>query len=266
MRGPSGITSVPPLSPEHPLSQSIASATPPAAVPIADRVSLLGVDPELGAEIADGRFAEAERDLTVRVRRLAAGRWDVRPLADQGAGQIGLLLLTGVVWREVGIAGQFSAELLGPGDVLRPWQFEQREVLLDLEQAYTVLSPADVALLDRRLAVGALSRWPEVTERLFERLTERALRLSTTQAISQMTRVDRRINTLFWHLAERWGRVSGEGVVVPLELTHRMIGQLVGARRPTVSTALGELAERGELVRRRDGSWLLAGDPARAAA
>jgi hypothetical protein len=48
---------------------------------------------------------------------------------------------------------------------------------------------------------------------------------------------------------------------VPLALTHRILGQLVGARRPTVSTALAELAERGELIRRPDGSWLLRGDP-----
>jgi CRP/FNR family cyclic AMP-dependent transcriptional regulator len=71
----------------------------------------------------------------------------------------------------------------------------------------------------------------------------------------------RHLKALFWHLAERWGRVSGDGVVVPLALTHRILGQLVGARRPTVSTALSELAERGELVRRSDGSWLLRGDP-----
>jgi hypothetical protein len=50
-------------------------------------------------------------------------------------------------------------------------------------------------------------------------------------------------------------------VIVPLALTHRILGQLVGARRPTVSTALSELADRGELVRRPDGSWLLRGDP-----
>ena len=49
--------------------------------------------------------------------------------------------------------------------------------------------------------------------------------------------------------------------MIPLALTHRILGQLVGARRPTVSTALSELAERDELVRRADGSWLLRGDP-----
>ena len=60
--------------------------------------------------------------------------------------------------------------------------------------------------------------------------------------------------------------MSGDGVVVPLALTHRILGQLVGARRPTVSTALGELAERGELVRRVDGSWVLRGSPPDASA
>jgi CRP/FNR family cyclic AMP-dependent transcriptional regulator len=55
--------------------------------------------------------------------------------------------------------------------------------------------------------------------------------------------------------------VSGEGVVVPLALSHRVLGQLVGARRPTVSSAISELGRRGELLRRDDGSWVLKGEP-----
>ena len=130
---------------------------------------------------------------------------------------------------------------------------------------WSVLSPSAFAVLDRRFA-AELARWPEVTAALFDRLSERSLRLATTQAISQLTRVDRRLKALLWHLAERWGRVSGDGVIVPLALTHRILGQLVGARRPTVSTALGELAERGELTRRVDGSWVLRGSPPDASA
>jgi CRP/FNR family transcriptional regulator, cyclic AMP receptor protein len=107
---------------------------------------------------------------------------------------------------------------------------------------WSVLSTVTLAVLDRRFAAEA-ARYPEITASLFDRLGERSLRLATTQAISQLTRVDRRLKALFWHLAERWGRVSGDGVVVPLALTHRILGQLVGARRPT------------------DGSWLLRGDP-----
>ena len=105
-----------------------------------------------------------------------------------------------------------------------------------------------------------MTHYPEVTAALLDRVSERSLRLATTQAISQLTGVDRRLKALLWHLAERWGRVSSDGVIVPLALTHRILGQLVGARRPTVSSALAELVTCGELTRRPDGSWLLTGD------
>jgi hypothetical protein len=55
--------------------------------------------------------------------------------------------------------------------------------------------------------------------------------------------------------------VTPHGTVVPLALSHRMLAQLVGARRPTVSTACGELARRGEVLRAADGTWLLTGEP-----
>ncbi len=226
----------------------------------AEVIRLLEVDPDLGGLLSGARRGEAERELVVRTHQLAAGTWDVSRLEGARADHVGLLLLDGVVAREVVVADHVSAELLGPGDLLRPWQPASKTGLLPVEVVWTVLAPASLAVLDRRFA-AELARWPEVTAALFERLSERSLRLATTQAISQLTRVDRRLSALFWHLAERWGRVSGDGVVVPLALTHRILGQLVGARRPTVSTALGELAERGELTRRHDGSWLLRGSP-----
>jgi hypothetical protein len=225
-----------------------------------DTVRLLEADPDLAGLLTGARRQEAERELVVRVHRLGVGVWDVSRLEGAGADHVGLLLLDGVVAREVIVADHVSAELLGPGDLVRPWQDASKADLLPVDVLWSILSPSSFAVLDRRFA-GELARWPEVTAALFERLSERSLRLGTTQAISQLTRVDRRLKALLWHLAERWGRVSGDGVVVPLALTHRILGQLVGARRPTVSTALGELAERGELVRRVDGSWVLRGSP-----
>ena len=136
------------------------------------------------------------------------------------------------------------------------------------------LSPLSVAVLDRRFA-AEMTRYPEITATLFDRLSERSLRLATTQAISQLTRVDRRLKALFWHLAERWGRVSGDGVIVPLALTHRILGQLVGARRPTVSTALSRArgargadppARRLVAAARRPAGRRVAGPQARPAA
>src|ERR671932_1439129 len=225
-----------------------------------ETVRLLEADPDLGALLSGARRAEAERELSVRTHQVPVGRWDVTRLAGAGGDHVGLLILDGVLSRELVVADQVSAELLGPGDLVRPWQGTARASLLPVDALWSVLSTLTVAVLDRRFAAEA-ARYPELTAALLDRMSERSLRLATTQAISQLTRVDRRLKALFWHLAERWGRVSGDGVIVPLALTHRILGQLVGARRPTVSTALSELAERNELVRRPDGSWLLRGDP-----
>jgi hypothetical protein len=236
-------------------------AAPTTRIPrTAEPVRLLEADPDLGALLAEPRRSEAERELVVRTHRLTVGPWDVARLTGASADHVGLLILDGVLSRELLVADHVSAELLGPGDLVRPWQSTGRSSLLPVDALWSVLSTLTVAVLDRRFAAEA-ARYPEITSALFDRLSERSLRLATTQAISQLTRVDRRLKALFWHLAERWGRVSGDGVVVPLALTHRILGQLVGARRPTVSTALSELAERDELVRRPDGSWLLRGDP-----
>jgi len=61
------------------------------------------------------------------------------------------------------------------------------------------------------------------------------------------------------------GRVGKDGVIVGLALSHRMIGSLVGARRPTVSTALARLADDRRVQRRPDGLWLLTGSEPRPA-
>src|SRR4051794_19315206 len=216
-----------------------------------EAIHLLEADPDLGGLLSDARRTEAERELVVRTHRLPVGPWDVTRLSGASGDHIGLLILEGVLARELLVADQISAELLGPGDVVRPWQGASRSALLPVDAVWSVLSSLTVAVLDRRFAAEA-ARYPEITAALFDRLGERSLRLATTQAISQLTRVDRRLKALFWHLAERWGRVGGDGVVVPLALTHRILGQLVGARRPTGSTALRAPAERGGP---RAGSW-----------
>ena len=113
--------------------------------------------------------------------------------------------------------------------------------MVDGVLAREVLSRSRIALLDRRFA-AQLAHFPEVNAAVFDRINERAMRLAVTQAISQLNRVDRGLLALFWHLAERWGRMTKDGVALPVTLSRRMLGQLIGARRPTVSTALGELA------------------------
>lgn len=64
-----------------------------------------------------------------------------------------------------------------------------------------------------------------------------------------------------WHLAERWGRVRPAGIVVPLPLSHQRLADLVGSHRPSVTTAMGELARAGAISRADDGLWMLHGAP-----
>jgi CRP/FNR family transcriptional regulator, cyclic AMP receptor protein len=165
-----------------------------------------------------------------------------------------------VLAREVLVSDTVSTELLGPGDVVRPWRLHDESTLLRHVIRWNVLTRSRVALLDRRFAAH-LATFPEVNAAIIDRVNERALRLAVTQAISQLNRVDRRLLALFWHLAERWGRMTPDGVALPMTLSHRMLGQLIGARRPTVSTALSQLAKDGEVIRRDDGTWLLTGAP-----
>jgi hypothetical protein len=223
--------------------------------------SLLDLDSDLGQTLPPGQLEQARHDLAVRVRRISAGPWDTASIRVADPGHIGLLLLDGVLAREVLAADIVSTELLGPGELLRPWELAPEAVLLEVSVRWSVLSDARVAVLDRRVA-SHLGAYPEVASLLFERVSKRAGRLAVTQAISQLNRVDQRLLTLFWHLAERWGRMTPDGVLIPLTLSHRMLSQLVGARRPTVSTAVGELGKQGEVRRMDNGTWLLTGRPA----
>ena len=229
---------------------------------LADRqiAPLLELDPDLGQLLDGERLVTAQRELRVSTRTLPAGVWDTKRIGGASPEHIGLLVLEGVIAREVLVADIVSTELLGPGDVVRPWQLDDAAPLLSYVVRWTVLARTSAALLDRRFAADC-GRYPEIGAAVVDRVNQRALRLAVTQAISQLNRVDRRLLALLWHLAERWGRMTSDGVALPMTLSHRMLGQLVGARRPTVSTALSELSKQGVLARRSDGTWLLTSEP-----
>jgi CRP-like cAMP-binding protein len=91
--------------------------------------------------------------------------------------------------------------------------------------------------------------------------SNRAHSLAITLAVSNLRRVDVRLLMLLWYLAERWGRVTPEGVIVPLRLTHETLARLVGAQRPSVTTAIRQLEQEEHLRRTPDRLWLLCGAP-----
>jgi hypothetical protein len=48
-------------------------------------------------------------------------------------------------------------------------------------------------------------------------------------------------------MALMWGRVRPDGIIIPLPLSHRMLAEIVCARRPSVTHAIGLLEQEGRL-------------------
>ena len=96
-----------------------------------------------------------------------------------------------------------------------------------------------MAVLDRRF-LQATARWPGMAE-LMRRLSEQEHRIAVTGAICQLPRVEDRILAILRHFGGRAGSMGPDGLRVPLPLTHRALGRLIGAQRPTVSIALPNL-------------------------
>jgi CRP/FNR family cyclic AMP-dependent transcriptional regulator len=224
-------------------------------------VYLLEADPDLARELDPRRVREVSQRLIARSLDIPRGSWTPARLLAGGSQPIGLLVLEGLLVREATVGDHPSAELLGPGDLLRAWDdADEGDVLLPRRVEWTALSNVRVAVIDHALAVRA-AQWPEIFACFVERAARRAERLVLMQAIGHLTRVDDRLLAMLWCLAERWGRVVPGGVAVNLRLPHRTLAGMVGARRPSVTTALGQLIARGEIERRPDGGWILRGAP-----
>ena len=222
-------------------------------------VRILDEDRTFGAVLSKEDLSAARRYAIADVHELSRGSYRADDLSD-GSGLLGLLVLDGLLVRQVAMAGRRCGEIIGPGALLRPWDDYGAGAPLPFELDWRVLQPVRFALLDKRF-LAAILRWPPLIEAFVERATERAQTLAFNVAIHCVQRVDVKLLLLFWHLADRFGKVTPAGTVVPLSLSHADLAELVGAARPSVSTALKCLAERGFVQRNRtDRSWLLASE------
>jgi CRP-like cAMP-binding protein len=218
---------------------------------------VLREDPDLAEAIEPDLREGALESCVARELRVGPGPWVDRRFASFADG-VGLLVLEGLILHRVEIGGRSGAELLGEGDVLRPWEAES-DTTLPLKASWSVLEPCRLAVLDERLTRQCVS-YPSLASRLFARTIQRSGNLAANMAIVHQARVDVRLHLLLWHLAGRWGRVRKDGIMVPLRLTHAVLSDLVAARRPTVTSALSDLSRRG-LLQVVDDGWLLLGDP-----
>jgi len=230
----------------------------PTASTRSDVCRVLDEDRALAEAVPAEQRERAVAECIARTVSIPNGLWSgAHPSTPDDV--IGLLVLDGLLVRRVGIDRGFGAELLGAGDLLRPWQGADEPSILPQTTGWRVLQPIRMAVLDEPFA-RRMARYPQLTGRLVGRALARSRNLAVNMAIVHHSRVDVRLHMLLWHLAGRWGKVRNDGVLVPLRLTHNVLSDLTAARRPTVTSALTELAKR-ELVRTVDDGWLLCGKP-----
>lgn len=186
---------------------------------------------------------------------LDPGRW-APPAGERCERMLGLLILDGVLVRCVEAGGVRCPELLGRGDLLRPWDHTAGQAELGVTASWKAISPVTLAVLDARF-VEVLRRWPWVSQALLSRSLERTHWMAVRTAIPQIRRADDRLRMLFRELAARWGKVTPDGILVPLPLTNQLVAELVCLRRPTASSTMTRLARTGEIVRRPGRGFLV---------
>jgi len=220
-------------------------------------IRLLEADPDLAEQLPAEPRRQATQHIQVRTLRVPTGAWEPPEIP---AGAVGLLMLSGLIVRRVSLGRSGSTELLGPSDVIRPGRQGLESVLWPAPSDWHVLQEAQLAVLDRR-ATALTGRWPELTAALCTRLVRRCRSQAYLMAAQHFTRVSDRLLASLWHMADRWGRVTVRGTVVPFRLTHEMLGQIIGARRPTTTQAVSALEHDGLLMRDERRHFVLLGDP-----
>jgi hypothetical protein len=194
--------------------------------------------------VFDVRMRVAARQVaTVRVLDAEVGSCDLGPWFHAVGSGPGLLILEGLVAFETRVDDRTACELTGAGDLLQP-PCPRAEELLAQRDAWRALWPTRFAMLDHEFA-ERVRPWPQIGMALLRRAGRRVAEADALRAIACQPRLEVRLVLLLWHLSTRWGRVEPSGIRLTLPLTHRLLGQLVAAERPSITHALARLADSG---------------------
>ncbi len=219
-------------------------------------VQLLECDPGLGKGLVEEERTSAAQALVAQGISLEPGPWQPGTRSPE-PGHLGYLIVAGLLVRRVEIGSGSSVELLGRGDLLRPWQEDASSFCT---ASWEVLERTTLVALGPRLARSA-GRWPVVVSNLLARGVRRSRAVAADAAIASIVGVEERILILLWQIAETWGVTKSDGIHLSIQLPHRLLAELVSARRPSVTSALTELQQSGRLASSSDGCWVLLGGP-----
>lgn len=213
-------------------------------IPVGARYSyLLDEDSDLAEELAPPAREAIRRSTAVAVLEAEPGEHTLERWLGGGADGLGLLVLDGVIAFETHVGDRTAAELIGAGDLIQTPHHRAEEMLLQID-SWRVLVRARLALLDATFTARVSTR-PQLVRALLRRAGRRVCEVDALRAIASHPRLEMRLVMLLWHLAARWGRVEPAGIRLQLPLTHRLLGQLVAAERPSVSHALTRLTNGG---------------------
>jgi CRP/FNR family transcriptional regulator, cyclic AMP receptor protein len=219
------------------------------------RVALLDARLDVTRHLTPDERAELT-DVSLPVVELKAGQLDLGALLA-GERAFAAAVVDGMVLHRLQIGDHSGIELLGPGDLLLGGSDLVPAWLAETE--FRASAPVRVGLLGNEF-LAAARRWPHIIEGLYACVADQMRRLSGQLVTCQLPRVDERVLSVLWLLAESWGQVTAGGVKLPLSLTHETIGALIGARRPTVTLALRKLSDEGAILY-QDPGWLLLKGP-----
>jgi CRP/FNR family cyclic AMP-dependent transcriptional regulator len=113
-----------------------------------------------------------------------------------------------------------------------------------------------MAVLDAAVTT-LIGRRPQLIVNFSSRLLRRSRAAAYLMAVSHQNRVEDRLLETLWYLANSWGRVTPRGVRIPFRITHEALSEILGAQRPSVTTAFRSLTEQGAVTREPDGTFLL---------
>jgi CRP/FNR family transcriptional regulator, cyclic AMP receptor protein len=225
------------------------------SAPSVTTASLVATLPEILASVPATDRLVVERTLIVPL--VSARDEDLADvISTQIPGAFDFVIVEGVVLKETTLARRSALELLGRGDLLAPPLTPARQLESRAVSRYLAHGSTSLAAIEDNVRQAA-QRWPGIADFLHDHLARQTHHASMHLAMLHLPRVEDRLIALFSDLAERFGRIAADGILIDLPLTHEIIGGLVASRRPTVSLALQQLAANDVIARLEGDRWKL---------
>src|SRR6185312_2682039 len=149
------------------------------------RASVIELDSELASGLGGHERAQAQAVARARTRTLAEGEWDAIGEYRECTSWLGLLVVDGFLARRTTCGGETVIEIVGAGDLLRPWDHDDEYPMEGIQTGWQVLGEVRIALLDEGFAAG-IAPWPPLTAAILARIGRRARWLGLRLLVSQI--------------------------------------------------------------------------------